>query len=63
LPIAQSYKIPVVEDAAYGTGSEISLDDGKTWERIGKPHGDIACFSLFANKIITSGEGGNLRNK
>ncbi|MDP8264942.1 MAG: DegT/DnrJ/EryC1/StrS family aminotransferase [Candidatus Aceula lacicola] len=60
LPIAQSYKIPVVEDAAYGTGSEISLDDGKTWERIGKPHGDIACFSFHPRKPIVTGEGGML---
>jgi perosamine synthetase len=48
--------IPVVEDAACASGSEI-LWDGR-WERIGKPHGDIACFSFHPRKVITTGEGG-----
>ena len=30
------------------------------WERIGKPHGDIACFSFHPRKVITTGEGGML---
>ncbi len=48
--------IPVIEDAACASGSEI-LWDGR-WEKIGKPHGDIACFSFHPRKIITTGEGG-----
>ena len=60
LPIAHSYKIPVVEDAAFGTGSKVSLDEGKTWEKIGKPHGDIACFSFHPRKPLVTGEGGML---
>ena len=60
LAIAQQYKLPVVEDAACAIGSEISLDDGKTWEKIGKPHGDVACFSFHPRKIITMGDGGML---
>ena len=48
--------IPVIEDAACASGSEI-LWDGR-WERIGKPHGDIACFSFHPRKVITTGDGG-----
>jgi dTDP-4-amino-4,6-dideoxygalactose transaminase len=48
--------IPVVEDAACAIGSEI-LWEGR-WEKIGKPHGDIACFSFHPRKVITTGDGG-----
>ncbi len=60
LGLAKKYSLPVVEDAACAIGSEISLDDGKTWEKIGKSHGDIACFSFHPRKIITTGDGGML---
>lgn len=58
LPIARKYKLPVVEDAACALGSEINING--TWEKIGKPHGDIACFSFHPRKIITTGDGGML---
>src|SRR4051812_34962063 len=48
--------IAVVEDAACASGSEI-LWNGR-WEKIGKPHGDIACFSFHPRKVITTGDGG-----
>jgi len=56
--IAEEFGIPVVEDAACAIGSEISLDGGETWEMIGKPHGDIACFSFHPRKVLTTGDGG-----
>lgn len=56
--IARAHEIAVIEDAACAIGSEI-LWNG-SWERIGKPHGDIACFSLHPRKIITTGDGGML---
>jgi perosamine synthetase len=46
LEIAHRRKLPVVEDAR--------------WERIGKPHGDVACFSFHPRKLITTGDGGML---
>jgi len=58
LPLAKQYNLPVIEDAACAVGSEISLDDGKKWEKIGKPHGDIACFSFHPRKLLTTGDGG-----
>lgn len=58
LNIARKYRLPVVEDAACALGSEIRR--GKRWERIGRPHGDIACFSFHPRKILTTGDGGML---
>lgn len=54
--IARRYNLPVIEDAACAIGSEI-LWDGQ-WEKIGRPHGDIACFSFHPRKVITTGDGG-----
>jgi dTDP-4-amino-4,6-dideoxygalactose transaminase len=56
VPIARKYGLPVIEDAACAIGSEI-LWEGK-WEKIGKPHGDIACFSFHPRKVISTGDGG-----
>lgn len=56
--IGKRHGIPVVEDAACAIGSEI-LWNGQ-WEKIGKPHGDIACFSFHPRKVITTGDGGML---
>jgi dTDP-4-amino-4,6-dideoxygalactose transaminase len=56
LPCAGKYDIPVIEDAACALGSEIFMS--KRWEKIGKPHGDIACFSFHPRKVMTTGEGG-----
>jgi len=58
LEISRHHRLPVIEDAACAIGSEILWKDN--WERIGKPHGDIACFSFHPRKLITTGEGGML---
>ena len=47
--IARGHKLPVVEDAACAIGSEI-LWEGN-WQKVGKPHGDIACFSFHPRKL------------
>lgn len=51
MQIAKKYNIYVIEDCAEAIGSEI---DGY---KVGS-FGDISCFSFFANKTITCGEGG-----
>jgi perosamine synthetase len=56
--IAHRHGLPVIEDAACAAGSEI-LHDG-AWERIGRPHGDVACFSFHPRKVMTTGDGGML---
>lgn len=58
MAIAGPRSIPVIEDAACSSGSEI-LRQGR-WEKIGRPYGDIACFSFHPRKVITTGDGGML---
>ena len=58
LEIAKAHALPVIEDAACAIGSEI-LWNGQ-WEKIGKPHADIACFSFHPRKVLTTGDGGML---
>ncbi len=58
LAMARRHLLPVIEDAACAIGSEILWNDH--WERIGRPHGDIACFSFHPRKIVTTGDGGML---
>ena len=55
---ARSRGLVVIEDAACALGSEINFND--SWQPIGAPQGDIACFSFHPRKIITTGEGGML---
>ncbi len=56
--LAKTKKIPLVEDAACAAGSEIKVNG--QWEKIGKPFGDIACFSFHPRKVLTTGDGGML---
>jgi dTDP-4-amino-4,6-dideoxygalactose transaminase len=56
LAIARSCGLPVIEDAACAVGSEIRIDGN--WQRIGRPHGLLACFSFHPRKLITTGDGG-----
>jgi dTDP-4-amino-4,6-dideoxygalactose transaminase len=56
--IGRRRKVPVVEDAACAVGSEIRWNG--RWERIGRPHGLIACFSFHPRKLLSTGDGGML---
>jgi perosamine synthetase len=58
LSVAARRGLPVVEDAACAIGSEV-LWKGR-WERIGRPHGSVACFSFHPRKVVTTGDGGML---
>lgn len=49
--IARENKLYVVEDAAEAHGAEYKSKKAGSF-------GDVACFSFFGNKIITTGEGG-----
>lgn len=51
MEIAKAHNLKVIEDCAEAHGAEFKN------QRIGS-FGDIATFSFFANKIITTGEGG-----
>jgi dTDP-4-amino-4,6-dideoxygalactose transaminase len=58
IEVARRHHLPLVEDAACAAGSEIEFRG--RWERIGRPHGDIACFSFHPRKVLTTGDGGML---
>ena len=51
IDIAKAHDLFIVEDAAEAHGSEYKK------RKVGS-FGDIACFSFFGNKVITTGEGG-----
>lgn len=53
---ARERSLIVIEDAACAVGSEIRLNG--EMQRIGRPHGDLACFSFHPRKLLTTGEGG-----
>ena len=61
IEIGRRHGLPVIEDAACAIGSEILWNGA--WERIGRPHGDIACFSFHPRKVITTGDGGMLTTR
>src|SRR5258705_11750429 len=54
--IGRRHGVAVVEDAACATGSRIRWDG--QWQRIGRPHGDVPCFSFHRRTGITTGAGG-----
>ena len=51
LELARKYHLVVIEDAAEAHGAEY---EGRKCGGLG----DLSCFSFYANKIITTGEGG-----
>lgn len=61
ISIAHRHGLVVIEDAACALGSEI-LWEGQ-WERIGRPHADVACFSFHPRKVISTGDGGMLTTR
>jgi perosamine synthetase len=56
--VAARHGVPLVEDAACAVGSEVEWQGG--WQRIGRPHGAIACFSFHPRKLLSTGDGGML---
>ena len=56
--LARRRGVALIEDAACALGSEVRWRG--RWERVGRPHGDIACFSFHPRKLVTTGDGGML---
>jgi dTDP-4-amino-4,6-dideoxygalactose transaminase len=56
MQIARAHGLTVIEDAACAVGSEIRLDGA--WQPIGRPQGDVVCFSFHPRKVLTVGDGG-----
>ena len=59
LDLAEDHHLAIIEDAAEAHGAEYHLQHNRTnsWRRCGS-FGTISCFSFYANKLITTGEGG-----
>ncbi|MCA9246206.1 MAG: DegT/DnrJ/EryC1/StrS family aminotransferase [Planctomycetales bacterium] len=48
----------VVEDAAHAIPASYFSDADQTWRRCGENTANVTCFSFYANKTMTTGEGG-----
>ena len=61
LNLAEQHGLAVIEDAAEAHGAEYRSARGgaENWHRCGS-FGAMSCFSFYANKLLTTGEGGML---
>ena len=60
LELADKYGLVIIEDAAEAHGAEYlsrRITSQPNWRRCGS-FGALSCFSFYANKLITTGEGG-----
>ena len=58
IDLAERHGLAIIEDAAEAHGAQYLSSRGSAhWQRCGS-FGDLSCFSFYANKLVTSGEGG-----
>jgi perosamine synthetase len=55
---ARQHGLWVVEDAAHAFPAAWRSGAGQPWQRCGEGTAAVTCFSFYANKTITTGEGG-----
>lgn len=55
---AREHSLWVVEDAAHALPAAWRKDKDTPWQRCGQGTAAVTCFSFYANKTITTGEGG-----
>jgi perosamine synthetase len=55
---AREHGLWVVEDAAHAFPAAWRPSNGRPWQRCGEGTADVTCYSFYANKTITTGEGG-----
>ena len=55
--LAERYGLKIIEDAAHCCPAYYRDREGAPWKSVGSA-AEIACFSFYANKTITTGEGG-----
>jgi perosamine synthetase len=56
--LASRHGLWVVEDAAHAFPAAWRASPGAAWQSCGSGTADVTCFSFYANKTITTGEGG-----
>lgn len=57
LQVAQEFGLKVIEDAAHCCPAEYRDTVTGAWKKVGS-ESDVCCYSFYANKCITTGEGG-----
>ncbi len=55
--LANMYNLKIIEDAAHCCPAYYREDENSVWKSVGTG-ADVSCFSFYANKNITTGEGG-----
>jgi perosamine synthetase len=55
--LARRYNLKIVEDAAHCCPAHFRDAENEPWQNVGTG-ADISCYSFYANKTITTGEGG-----
>src|SRR5260370_6315871 len=55
---ANQHELWIIEDAAHAFPAAWRPDASRTWQRCGEGTASISCYSFYANKTITTGEGG-----
>ena len=55
---ARERQLWIVEDAAHAFPAAWRRDKTEPWRSCGQGDSEVACFSFYANKTITTGEGG-----
>ena len=55
---AREHGLWIVEDAAHSFPASWRANPSSDWVRCGDDTADVTCFSFYANKTITTGEGG-----
>lgn len=55
---AREHTLWVVEDAAHALPAAYRENASAPWRRCGEDTAEVTCFSFYANKTITTGEGG-----
>lgn len=56
--VAKRHGLWVVEDAAHAFPAAWRANTNSAWQRCGEGSSAVSCFSFYANKTITTGEGG-----
>jgi dTDP-4-amino-4,6-dideoxygalactose transaminase len=54
----RGHRLWLVEDAAHAFPAAWRPGPGQPWQRCGEQTAQVSCFSFYANKTITTGEGG-----
>lgn len=55
---AKQHQLWVIEDAAHALPSSFRANAQQPWRRCGENTASVSCYSFYANKTMTTGEGG-----